>query len=284
MYRLPVYSKFIAGNNLQSAIKVSNKLKNVKPIFDFSVETTTNKNRNVDEIFKQINTLDSSFIALKFSSLEMDNVKDSCDLIDQFYKENNKKTKPNRFLIDAENYLIQNKIYEISDYAIDSYNTKREKHFYKTLQMYRNDVIKVYNDDINKFMKTNKYALKLVRGAYISTDKKYDIITKTKYYTDFQYNNSIDIFCEKLQNYPNNDLIIATHNPDSYNIGIKNIKKSPEINKNIFFATLLGMGDSICYDNTYYNKLKYIPYGPFFETTPYLFRRLVENIDIIKHI
>ena len=60
LHRLPIYSRFIAGNSLQSAIKVSNVLKknNVNTIFDFYVESSKNISRNIDEIYKQLNVLE----------------------------------------------------------------------------------------------------------------------------------------------------------------------------------------------------------------------------------
>lgn len=279
---LPFYSRFIAGTNLKSALKVSKYLKNksVGSIIDYSVESSKYLTRNIDEIFKQIHNLDNSFIALKFSSLGIENdISSSKSLIDQFHYENSKKDNPNKFLIDAEYNEIQNKIYTLSNYAICNYNTKDFKHFYKTLQMYRNDIWDLYMRDIDIFMKDEKYAIKLVRGAYINTDKKYNIIHSNKSQTDDQYNNAITKFLFNQKLYPNNDIIIATHNKDSYDLA-----KKTSNSKNIYYATLLGMADNLCFDDVKVNKLKYVPYGPFFETTPYLGRRLIENIDMIKHI
>ena len=285
MNHLPIISKFIAGNNLQSAINISKKLqyKNVKTIFDFSVESNKNINRNIDEIFNQIHSIDNSYIALKLSGLGIENDVNCYNLIDQFFKENINKKNPNQFLIDAEYFSIQDKIYNISDYALNSYNTKNKKYFYKTLQMYRNDVSNILNNDIQNLMKEEKYALKLVRGAYLNSDKKYNIINSTKELTDIQYNNALKIFFENLKKYPNNKLIVATHNKKSYELTKKLINN--ENKDKISFATLYGMADNICYDNTLnYNKLKYLPYGPFFETLPYLTRRLIENISILNYM
>lgn len=285
MNHLPIISKFIAGNNLQSAINISKKLesKNVKTIFDFSVESNKYINRNIDEIFNQIHKIDNGFIALKLSGLGIENDKNTINLIHQFYKENNRKLKPNKFLIDAENYSIQNKIYELSDYALENYNTPTKKYFYKTLQMYRNDVWGIFENDINKFMSQEKYALKLVRGAYMNTDKKYNIINDTKIITDNQYNNALTTFFRELNNYSNNELMIATHNNESYELSKEFINQKNK--ENIYFATLYGMADKICYDDTYnYNKTKYVPYGPFSEILPYLTRRLIENKNILQYI
>ena len=282
---IPIYSKFIAGRNLKSAINVSKKLKenNIGTIFDYSVESSKHMPMNISEIFKQIKNLDSSFIALKFSSLGIENKRHCESLIDQFYNENNKKKNPNKFLIDAEAFLIQDQINDLSNYAIDKYNSKDKKIFYKTLQMYRNDSLRYFYDDYH-FIKDNKYALKLVRGAYISTDSRYKIIFNSKEYTDNNYNNLIKLYFKNLKVYEKNELLIATHNKKSYDLGCKLIDENKSIKNQIYFATLLGMGDNICYDSNNLNKLKYVPYGPFFETTPYLLRRLIENKDLIKYI
>ena len=149
--------------------------------------------------------------------------------------------------------------------------------------MYRNDVSNIFNNDIQNLMKEEKYALKLVRGAYLNSDKKYNIINSTKELTDIQYNNTLKIFFKYLEKYKHNELIIATHNKESYELSKEFINN--KYKDKIFFATLYGMSDNICYDNTLnYNKLKYVPYGPFYETLPYLTRRLIENISILKYI
>lgn len=288
MNYLPLYSRFITGTKLKHAINVSNKLrkKNISCIFDFSVESNIYINRNIDEIFKQIENIDNQYIALKFSALGIDNLNQSKNLIDQFYKENIIKKYPNQFLIDSEDYNIQKNINELSNYALDNYNTKHNKYFYKTLQLYRNDIWDLYLNDIDYFIRREKYALKLVRGAYIKTDYKYNVINSNKLITDNQYNRAIEYFFYYLDTYPQNKLIVASHNKESYELTKKYIEKDyHKFNNNVKFATLLGMGDSICYDDTSrYHKLKYIPYGPFLETTPYLFRRFIENKNMLSHI
>lgn len=280
---IPLYSRFISGTTLKHALTVSKnlKIKSVGSIIDFSVESSKKLSRNIDEIFKQIKVLDNSFIALKFSALGIENQKSCYNLLDQFYYENNKKDKPNTFLIDAEYDSIQNKINDLANYAIQEYNTEKQKVFYKTLQMYRNDIWKQYMDDMY-FMKENKYAIKLVRGAYMSTDPHSVLRTKTK--TDDQYNRAMIYFLDNLKDNPNNNIIIATHNKESYSLAKNYIDKLTLETEGIYFATLLGMADDICFDSSKFKKLKYVPYGPFLETTPYLFRRVVENKDILKHI
>lgn len=283
--KIPFYSRFIAGNSLKHAIIIQKNLqkKNVGTILDFAVESPKKINRNIEQIFSQINQCNNSFIALKFSALGINNISHCFQLIDQFYLENTKKKYPNKFLIDAENDSIQKYIYEISNYALDSYNTSIKKYFYKTLQMYRKDAIITLTNDIKYFFPKQKYAIKLVRGAYIKTDK--NIICSSKKQTDNQYNQAIDYFFYNLFYFPSNEIMLATHNKKSYYQAISHLKKNPSFIPQISFATLYGMGDNICFDNSkIIQKYKYVPYGPFWETTPYLFRRFIENIEIIKHI
>jgi hypothetical protein len=283
--RIPIYSRFIAGNSLKHAIQIQKNLQknNVGTIFDFAVESPKKINRNINQIFSQINQCNHSFIALKLSSLDIQNPSQCTKIIDQFQQENLKKKYPNKFLIDAENDEIQKSIYEISNYALDSYNTPNNKYFYKTIQMYRKDAIKTLNQDIEHFFHKQKYAIKLVRGAYIKKDK--NIICSSKEHTDYQYNHAIDELFYNLYYSPANEIMFATHNKDSYYRALSHLNKNLTLINNISFATLLGMGNNICFDNCQIiKKYKYVPYGPFWETNPYLFRRLIENIDIIKHI
>ena len=278
---IPFYRRFIAGTNINHAMQIKNQLaqKNVKTILDFSVENPKKINRNIDEIFKLIKNNKHTFIALKFSGLGIDNMSNCYKLIDQFHKEN----KNNHFLIDAEDYKIQNKIYELSNYALEK-NTNMHKHFFKTYQCYRNDILPIIEHDMEYFMPKGKLAVKLVRGAYIKQDSKYGIICKTKEETDEQYNKIMLEILKNIYYFPANELMVATHNKESYFHACSYISGNPFLSNKIHFATLLGMADNITYDNTFLQKYKYVPYGPFWETIPYLLRRLIENKDIMKHI
>lgn len=282
---IPFYSRFIAGNSLKHAKNIQKILqqKNVGTIFDFAVESPKKISRNINSIFSQINQCNNSFIALKFSALGIENPSQCFSLIDQFHQENSSKKHPNKFLIDAENNAIQKVIYDISNYALDSYNTPINKYFYKTIQMYRKDAVLTFSNDLDYFIPKQKYAVKLVRGAYIKTDK--NIICSSKEQTDNQYNQAIDDFFYNLYYFPGNEAMFATHNKESYLRALSHLKLNPCQIPQVSFATLYGMGDNICFDNSdVIKKYKYVPYGPFWETTPYLFRRLVENLEIVKHI
>ena len=278
---IPFYRRFIAGTNINHAIQIKNQLakKNIKTILDFSVENPKKINRNIEEIFKLIKNNNNTFIALKFSGLGIDNMPHCYKLIDQFHSENIN----NHFLIDAEDYKIQERIYELSDYALEK-NSSKFKHFFKTLQCYRNDIWPIVEKDLDTFAPKGKYAVKLVRGAYIKQDAKYGIICKSKEETDEQYNKIMYEIMKTIYYLPSNEIMIATHNRESYMQARGFIASNPYLTYYIHFATLLGMADNITYDNTILQKYKYVPYGPFWETTPYLLRRLIENKEIIKHI
>jgi hypothetical protein len=58
------------------------------------------------------------------------------------------------------------------------------------------------------------------------------------------------------------------------------------IDHRVSFAQLLGMGDGLTRDllDKGAKVYKYVPYGSFWETVPYLSRRLIENADILTHI
>ena len=72
----------------------------------------------------------------------------------------------------------------------------------------------------------------------------------------------------------------ATHNPDSVDIAINNNIK------NIEFAQLLGMSNKLtnCLANNNEVVYKYLPFGEFKNSIPYLTRRLYENYPILFYL
>ena len=78
-------------------------------------------------------------------------------------------------------------------------------------------------------------------------------------------------------------LLCATHNEDSVIIAMQNIKEKQL--ENIEFAQLMGMSDTLSAKLSKKHKVyKYIPYGDFNDTLPYLIRRLYENYTMIMNI
>ena len=140
--------------------------------------------------------------------------------------------------------------------------------------MYRKDSLENLKNDLNVF--DNKLAIKIVRGAYLNQDKKYNILFDTIEDTHTSYNKAVEII-SKLKN----PTIIATHNETSCRLAL-DINRNP----NVGFAQLLGMNDKLTdfLLREEQKVFKYIPYGPLRYSIPYLIRRLYENYDILKYV
>ena len=265
--------KFIAGNNINSAIKKSNDIiKNNKlPIINYIIESNKNKLDVYQEYIRMNEKLNNNYkIAIKLSSFDFDYELLS-NLISKY------KSTNNNILIDAESSNENNKYHEMSNELMKQFNQDKVNIF-KTYQMYRKDSYEMLSNDINNF-KSN-LGVKLVRGAYFNSEKNNGQLFTNKKDTDFNYNKAI----MKLH-YNDIHTILATHNDESVNLGLllNNYKSDKKFK--FEFAHLLDMNtrkyDSIKHEN----KVNvYIPYGPYKEMIPYLLRRLYENIDTIKYM
>lgn len=276
--RIPLVNKFTCNENqLASTIKILKKA-NLLPILDYTNENFRSHKKNFNKISKLINKYPSNLIAVKLSSLDIINdpkrSEDYLHKLTELAINNNSK-----ILIDAENFLIQNEINNISTQFMKKYN-KNDITIYKTYQMYRKDSFNILKND---FLQPRNYFIgcKLVRGAYYNEDYKYNILFDKIEETHFNYNQGINFFSEN--NRFEDKLMCATHNQNSINIAVELIENK-KIN-NIEFAHLMGMSDKLS------NKLaknyvtyKYLPYGNFKDTLPYLIRRLYENYPMIFNL
>ena len=269
--------RYIAGNSIKHALKSSQVVlkKNKIPIVNFAIEESNNKFKIYTEHENLIKSLDSkNKIAIKLSSFEFD-LNTINKLIDK------SKSKGIQIIIDAEKNIDYEKYQEISNELLFNHN-KKNVNVIKTYQMYRKDSYQTLVDDYNFFLKNDIYfGNKMVRGAYWNSEHKKGHLFTSKKETDSNYNKSIFFLSEnniKSQN------ILATHNEDSINLGRL---LNSYFNTKIFeFAHLLGMRESV-YKNLSLTQEKvhvYIPYGPYKEMIPYLFRRLYENLDSVKYI
>lgn len=255
-------SKYIGGNNI---FKVKNLNLPYGKIYDYvregnSKEHLVNHKINILGLKETKNAIHS----IKLTSLYNNDLE---KYLDEYYSI--AIYNKNKILIDAEDVNNQDMINDYTDYCIRKYN---KNIFYKTYQMYRIDSLKLLENDLNNYKKD--FGIKLVRGAYHNQDKKTNLLHLEKKDTDIDYNNAIRL----LSNY-NNDVIIATHNKKSCLISLN-------YNKKFKYAQLLGMNDSL---SNYLLKngnevYKYIPYGKWIDSIPYLTRRLYENYDILKYI
>ena len=265
-------------SNLKSTI---NRLKNnnLLPIIDYVNENNSNIDKSINILKNSIINNKNNTFALKLSTINtndfntnISNISDICLLA---IKNNSK------ILIDAEDYLLQPQIEEITNHIMEKYN-QEDTHIYKTYQMYRKDSVDTFLNDISKSRNYN-IGFKIVRGAYMNQDKKYNIICDSYNETNENYNNAIELFC-KL-NKLNDKLLCATHNEESINIAVNKIKENNYFN-NIEFAQLMGMSDNLSnkLSKQGYITYKYLPYGNFYESIPYLIRRLYENYPMLVNI
>ena len=267
--------RYIAGNSIRHVINSSEKalVNNKIPIVNFAIEESSDKNKIYTEHKNLIQTLKPiNKIAIKLSSFEFD-----LDMVNSII--NQAKKKGIQIIIDAEKNSDYNKYQELSNKLMFSHN-KNEFNIIKTYQMYRKDSHNTLLDDYKFFLDRNiKFGNKMVRGAYWNSEFKGGHLYLEKKDTDFNYDKTILFLA---QNNVKSLNILATHNKDSIYLG--HILNKYQ-NKKIFqFAHLLGMRENV-YKNLRDEKVHvYIPYGPYREMIPYLFRRLYENIDTIKYI
>ena len=276
--RIPIVNRFTCSENQLSNIINTLKKKNMNAILDYTNEDSKNHFINFSKMKKLINKYPNSLIAVKLSSLNINNnidlAEEYLDHLVYFSLKNN-----NKLLIDAENYEIQDNINKITNKFMETYN-KEDVIIYKTYQMYRKDSFNLLKNDFNK---NRNYFIgcKLVRGAYYNQDVKYNILYKNIEETHKNYNYGIELFCNNY-NYKDK-LLCATHNQYSINYAIQMIKNKNL--DNIEFAQLMGMSDRLSKNIAEnYTVYKYVPYGDFKDTLPYLIRRLYENYPMIFNL
>ncbi len=265
-------------SNFKNLNKIINKIKFNKqiPIIDYANENTSNYKKNFDIINNIISTYPNNTFALKFSSLGLSQTKDinSLHLSNIIIK--NAKQNNSTILIDAEQNDIQNTINVWTDNLILKHNHDRPL-IYKTYQMYRKDSFELFCKDLDRF-KGIFLGIKLVRGAYYNTDKHNGVLFTDKKDTDKIYDKAVKYFHDK--NNPKHYLIVASHNEKSIQM-LDHYK-----NNNISVAHLLGFSDNLSNKlvTKNYKVYKYLPFGNYRDTFPYLLRRLYENYPLLIHL
>ena len=256
--------------------------KNMTPIL-YCVNENKNNHYNNFNISKNIiEKYPNNTFAIKLSSL---NIENNYNLSQIYMGElcNIAINNNSVLLIDAENYSIQDKINEVSDYIMQLYN-KDKVNIYKTYQTYRTDSFDTLIKDIKIRNETKTYLLgiKLVRGAYYNQDSCYNILYKTKKETDLNFDkSSLYVMMNCLDK---DKLLIASHNKESIN-KCDSIKNKLVLN-NVEYAQLMGMSDDISFSlaNSNNKVYKYVPFGNLYDSMPYLLRRLYENKSMFMHL
>lgn len=272
---IPIINRFTITKNQIPCIKKKLKRQNLKMILDYTNESSQNHRKNYLEIMDLIEKYPKNYIAIKLSSLDIlsQNRVDTYlqNIIEQAQKQDSK------ILIDAENFLIQDRIEKISTELMKEYN-QQKVNVYKTYQMYRKDSFPLLENDLKK---EREYLLgiKLVRGAYYHQDFVHNILYSQIHETHTNYNKGIYLFKQFAKE--NDKLMCATHNENSMHLATENIP-----HKQLEVAHLLGMSDKKSKElvKQNYNVFKYIPYGNFKDTLPYLIRRLYENYPMVSNL
>lgn len=202
-------------------------------------------------------------------------------------------------VVDAEKYELQPGVYELQRQLYQKFNKLNEPcYVVGTLQMYLSDSASLlaYEERLAQ-EKQYRLGLKLVRGAYIHSEKdRATIIHKTKQDTDDNYNAGITYCIDSILNQKDKEstighLVVASHNAESLKLASSKVytqENATNVNKsNVVLGQLLGMADSVTYDliKNYQigNVIKYVAWGPPLETKQYLLRRLEENGDAVKN-
>ena len=150
--------------------------------------------------------------------------------------------------------------------------------------MYRIDTFKKLSDDLSLF---DNLGIKLVRGAYHNSDKESSLLFKNKNETDESYKNGLNIIFNSLNNKKNLSAFICTHNNESINQMINNYDKNSDYHrKSINHASLFGFinNETKRIIDSNIKTYKYLPYGNFNDSIPYLIRRVEENPKILKYL
>jgi proline dehydrogenase len=271
----PLFSHLTAGetiNSLKSKIDQFHQ-QNIFPIVDY-IKEGTNSHQNINNcILNYIKIGDISkidYIGIKLSSFGFQ--EDKIDYLVNILINTSQK----KIMIDAEDVKNQDKINKITNNLLEKYN-KNEINVYKTYQMYRKDSYCMLKNDVNNM---NNLGVKLVRGAYYNQDYKSGLLFTDIKYTDNAYNSAMDVLFQSN----NTHSFICTHNQYSINKLLHYIKKNN--NNNLAHASLYGFinNETKRIIDSGIPTYKYLPYGNFDDSVPYLTRRIYENPKILYHL
>ena len=279
--RIPFVNRFTCSPRQLPSIINQVKKRQMIPILDNINENGKDYQKNYQNIIQTIQEYPMTTFAIKLSSLNiadpkhnylkvLDDVHHICDLAIE---------NSSRIIIDAEQISINDTIDEVSDLMMETYN-KSCVNVYKTYQMYRRDTMSKYLQDL-KEERDYFVGAKIVRGAYYNEDIDTDLLFSQIEHTHKAYDDAIRYFTENSSS--KDKLLCATHNFNSNDIAKNYIHNGK---KNIEIGHLLGMADYLSEELVQegVSVYKYIPFGEFNETLPYLSRRLYENYPLIKHM
>jgi proline dehydrogenase len=196
-----------------------------------------------------------------------------------------------RVFIDAEHSYFQPAIDNLTVDLMKRFNVKYPA-IYGTYQMYLKDSHHRLFTDLERARKGDyKFALKLVRGAYMIMERQRtsmaglpDIIFEDIEGTHANYDQSVDDLLRRIAAGQDLEVMLATHNQASIEKAVNTMTElqlNPD--RRIYFGQLLGMSDHLTYGlgRSGYKAYKYVPYGKIKEVMPYLLRRAQENSGML---
>ena len=275
----PIINRFTCSKSQLVRVKNNINSRNMKAILDYTNENYKDHKTNFHEISQLFHNFKNETIAVKLSALNINNPQNAENYLHKIMDISVKNN--NTVLIDAEDFEIQDKINHITDQFMEQYNRDKLR-IYKTYQLYRNDYLDILRNDITK-ERDYHIGFKLVRGAYYNQDKPYNILFDSLSETHANYNAGISLFANSFKT--GDKLLCATHNTESIEIALRYIREQ-NLHKEVEFAQLMGMSDkqSQKLAQERYTVYKYVPYGDFKDTLPYLIRRLYENYPMIMNV
>lgn len=311
--RNTIYKHFVGGTSITDCGKTIERLakRNVGSILDYALEGEesedlfeatsleiiktieyANKSKSVPFSAFKITGIASLDLLTKVSSnlpLTVDESQKFSAIesrVDAIFKRGYELGVP--VLIDSEQTWIQPILDEIVLKEMAKYN-KDKAIVQNTYQMYRHDALeRLKNHHRKSIEKGFKFALKIVRGAYMEIERERAIqlgysspIQPNKAATDRDFDAAIRYM---IENHDTIDFMVATHNEHSSMLlaGLIDEKGIDRKDPGIYFSQLYGMSDHITFNlaENGYNVVKYLPYGEITTMMPYLFRRARENSSI----
>lgn len=253
-----MFRRFVIPKRLLQKTLDHYKERSILPIIDYAVE----HNNNSDAFEYQFETILREF-PYHFHAMKLS----GCNLCPQTAHRMIQVAREQRcnVLIDAENAHIQSEIDMIATNEM-----MLNPMVFKTYQMYRKDGLQNLLYDLALFQRERRMLnVKLVRGAYHHTDKQSGELFMDKHDTDTAYNVAVNMILKNEDHFQK--VIFATHNRTSFHM-IKDVT-----NPNFYHASLMGFDHLFDHTTTKIKKMVYVPFGPMYQTYPYLLRRLYEN-------
>ena len=198
-----------------------------------------------------------------------------------------------RLMVDAEQTYFQP---AIDNCVVDLQRrfNREEPVVFNTYQCYLRDAERRLADDLRGAdVEGYKFAAKLVRGAYMVTERRRasdlglpDPVHATIEDTHRCYDASVARVLDAIAGGRGAEVMVATHNQVSVEAAVRGMRDRglpAGADSGVYFGQLLGMADHLSYGlgGAGHAVLKYLPFGPVGEVMPYLIRRAQENSGLL---